>query len=366
MPVESWPVVAAASGASMGSIFSLAKIEAILVAGCLLFLPANADADNSSRPFATPVFPEFLQDKDANDYRPVLNADGTVVIFERTFKDDPQVTKLYSGNFPTHVVSKFVDIASTRPDWCWLRSRGSLSAGPVAFSNDDGVYRVDIGSSEPKLLPKTKGMIYPAWYPDCQFLAVDVGENSQTTGKQITAKIDATTGKIVTAPLANDWVWAGFPSVNQVNPSLVAFAGQFKAKANYYNQDLHYIWVTNRSFGIPIVTPMDRKAPAGPGFLQEFQARAGWWSPDGRWFAFETNRSCNNLAGSTYAISIQDAAGVKPAMQVASCDWNAQHPKWFPLGSTGTKIMLIAALAHQDEQQFHIAVLDVTAFVQGH
>jgi Tol biopolymer transport system component len=350
----------------MGSILNLAKVTPIFFAGFILFLPASAHAEDTSPPFATPIFPQFLQDQDANDYRPVLNAEGTVVIFERTFKADPKVTKLYSGNFVTHQVSKFVDIASTRADWCWLRSSGSLITGPVAFSNDDGIYRVDVGSSEPKLLLRTKGMIYPSWYPDCQFLAVDVGENVQTTGKQITAKIDATTGNVVTAPLANDRVWAGFPSVNQINPSLVAFAGQFKGKANYYDQDLNYIWVTNRTFGFPLVTPMDRKTPPGPGFLQQFQARAGWWSPDGKWFAFESNRICDNLAGSTYAIFIQDAAGLKPAMQVTSCDWNAQHPKWFPLASTGNKVMLIAAVAHKDEAQNHIAVLDVTAFVQGH
>ncbi len=222
-----------------------------------------------------PDLSSFLHDDDASDYRPVLNALGTVVIFERTFKDTPKVTKLYSGNFLTHQVTKFVDIASMRADWCWARAHGSLSIGPVAFSGDDGIYRVDVGSTVPTKLPKTEGMIYPSWYPDCQFMAVDVGENVQTSGKQVTAQIDAATGAVITAPLANDSVWAGFPSVNQVNPRIVAFAGQFKGKANYFDQHLNYIWVTNRSFGRPIVAPMDRRAPAGPGFLQQFQARAG-------------------------------------------------------------------------------------------
>jgi len=53
-------------------------------------------------------------------------------------------------------------------------------------------------------------------------------------------------------------------------------------------------------------------------------------------------------------------------MQVTSCEWNAEHPKWFPPGSTGNKVMLIAAVAKQSESQFHIATLDVTALVQGH
>ncbi|MGA8433542.1 MAG: hypothetical protein WA863_05270 [Methyloceanibacter sp.] len=63
---------------------------------------------------------------------------------------------------------------------------------------------------------------------------------------------------------------------------------------------------------------------------------------------------------------LAEPAGLKPAMQVTSCEWNAEHPKWFPPGSTGNKVMLIAAVAKQSESQFHIATLDVTALVQGH
>jgi hypothetical protein len=194
---------------------------------------------------------------------------------------------------------------------------------------------------------------------------VDVGSNQQVEGQQLTAQINASTGVVVAAPLANDLVWAGFPSVNQADPRLISFAGQFNRESNYYNQDLNYTWVTNRSTNPPRVTPMDRRAPAGPGFLQKFQARAGWWSPDGKWFAFESNRSCDQIDGQTYAIFIQDANGFRPAMQVTSCDWNAQHPKWFPPGSTGDRALLIAAFAQPGQNEpFHIATVDVTAFVQ--
>jgi Tol biopolymer transport system component len=113
---------------------------------------------------------------------------------------------------------------------------------------------------------------------------------------------------------------------------------------------------------------MDRKGKSRPGFLQQFQARVGWWSPDGKWFAFESNRICDNISGDTYAIFIQDSSGFKPARQVTSCDWNAQHPKWFPPGSTGDKVVLIAAVAKSSESnnpEFHIATLDVTAFVEA-
>jgi len=104
--------------------------------------------------------------------------------------------------------------------------------------------------------------------------------------------------------------------VNQTNPNLIAFAGQFNAESNYYNQDLNYVWVTDRSTMPPTVAPLDRTAPSGPAFQQKFQARAGWWSPDGRWFAFESNRICNEIDGQTYAIFIQDVSGTRTAVQV--------------------------------------------------
>jgi hypothetical protein len=335
----------------------------------LFFLPDIADAAGASPPFAPPKF-YFFSTVEASDYRPVLNADATVVIFERTFKDRPHITKLYSANLIARTVRQFVGIASFRPDWCWQRARGRpITSGPVTFSNDDGIYRLNGDGSELRLLPKTQGMVYPSWYPDCRDIAADVGENSRIAGRHLTAEINALTGAIVAAPLANNLLWAGFPSVNQVDPRLIAFAGQFNGEANYYNELLNYTWVTNRSTSPPRVAPMDREAPAGPGFLQKFQARAGWWAPDGKWFAFESNRVCDDIDGLTYAIFIQDAQGLKPAMQVTSCHWDANHPKWFPPGSTGNKTLLITAVRPKTHtggsDPFHIATLDVTAFVEG-
>lgn len=335
----------------------------IILAGALLLATAAANAQQAKPPFAVPKF-HFLNN-DASDYRPVLNAGGALAIFERTLNG---VTKLYVGDLGTGTVRLFVDVAGAeRADWCWRRAPGvSPTTGPVAFSTSSGVWRVNVGASAATLLPNTSGMLYPAWYPTCQYLAVDVGgANAQVNGQRnITAKIDALSGKVVAAPLANDQVWAGFASVNQVNPNIVAFAGQFRGDAAYYNQELNYVWVARPpvSGGQP-VAPLDQQAPDGPGFLSQFQARAGWWSPDGKWFAFESNRRCNDVSGMTYAIFIQDADGANPAQQVSSCEWNAQHPKWFPMRAG--KAMLIAAVARPPEKKFHIATFDVTAFVQG-
>jgi hypothetical protein len=279
---------------------------------------------------------------------------------------------LYSANIVTGQLQLLIPFSSFRADWCWLRSSGGqLTSGPVAFSNDQGIYRLDTSNptllpNRISLLPNTAGMVYPSWYPNCQSIAADVAQNVQVSGEHLTAQINAMTGVVIAAPLAGDAaVWAGFPSVNQTNPNLVAFAGQYNgAGVNYYNEDINYIWVTNGSTSPPTVTPLDQQAPTTQGFLQIFQGRAGWWSPDGNWFAFESNRSCDEIDGQTYAIFIQDAAGKNPAMQVSDCSWNAQHPKWFPPGSTGSKTLLIAAVAEPGmNQNFAIASFDVTAFV---
>jgi hypothetical protein len=116
---------------------------------------------------------------------------------------------------------------------------------------------------------------------------------------------------------------------------------------------------------------MDRNAPRGAAFLQKFQARAGWWSPDGQWFAFESDRICNDISGNTYAIFVQDAAGARPAIQVSDCSkWNVQHPKWFPPRNDG-RGFLIAAVedvhggsdATCPPVPFRIASFDVTRLV---
>jgi hypothetical protein len=48
----------------------------------------------------------FYSTSEASDYRPVLNADATVMIFERTFEDRPAGTKLYSANLIARLSSR--------------------------------------------------------------------------------------------------------------------------------------------------------------------------------------------------------------------------------------------------------------------
>ena len=337
------------------------KTTPILLAALLTLAPTLLRAQDNAPPFAEPNF-LLPADPDASDYRPVLNAQGDTFVYERTFAGT-SATQLYYATIPNGTPQPFTNLGeSTRADWCWNRSAGGLTSGPVAFASDDGIYLVAGPGAAGAALPGTAGMIYPSWYPDCKYLAVDV------TGVQVTAKIDLT-GKTAISPLANDRIWAGFPSVNQANPNHVAFAGQNNEESNYYNEDLNYVWVTDRSRPRPRVEPLERNAPKGSAFLQKFQGRAGWWSPDGKWYAFESNRICNEVDGMTYAVFIEDAGGTRPPMQVTDCKWNVQHPKWFPPGAMGGNPSLIAAVAVAStggkSEPFAIASFDVSAFVTG-
>jgi hypothetical protein len=169
------------------------------------------------------VFYPFSQAdaSDYSDYRPVLNADATFVVFERTFIDAPNDTKLYIANLATNTVQRLVDIDSERPDWCWNRASGSLTTGPLAFSSGDGIYVVNVldalNGAKPKLRRDTAGMVYPSWYPDCRYLAVDVGQNPQVEGERVTAQIDANTGRF--SPLRSRMIKSGPASPASVSPT---------------------------------------------------------------------------------------------------------------------------------------------------
>jgi WD40-like Beta Propeller Repeat len=131
-------------------------------------------------------------------------------------------------------------------------------------------------------------------------------------------------------------IFAGFPNVHPTNANLIVIAGQPVAWNLFdgYNQSLNYAYVVDTSAQPYTVTPLDAAAPQQQ-FDPAYQARAPFYSPDGNWIVFESNRAFSNkLSG--YAIFIQDAAGKNPAMRVTDPKWNCQHAKWF---ANGTQII---------------------------
>ena len=123
------------------------------------------------------------------------------------------------------------------------------------------------------------------------------------------------------------------PSVNPVSPNLIAFAGQVVSGPTY-DQDKNYIYVMDTSSSDGPV-PLESGAPGSGAFDPNYQGRAPWWSPDGKWVVFESNRPSQYEANSLYAIYLYEYLGSGPAMQITSTIYNCNHAKWFPNGFPG-------------------------------
>lgn len=318
------------------------------------FRPQSAAAEElDSIPFADPVFlMTYPATATYTDYRPVLNSTASTVIFERTIQG---ITKLHSLDLtnPNAKPTLFVpglNAQSFRPDWSWQTDQ-------VVFMNTtNGVYLAST-SGQYNLIKGTLKMSYPTWYPDGATLAI---YNNRAHNPPLpiprTSKMDLS-GTVLQPVLANDNIWAGFPSVNQTNPNQIAFAGQVVISGGTYNQNKNYIWLTDTSTTPPTVRTLAPGAPTHK-FDPNFQGRAPWYSPDGKWIAFESNRF--NSSG-LYSIFIQIADGSQTAVRVTDPKWNANHAKWY---RNGTELVVaVLQTKGSTNQNRGIAKLDVSAFV---
>jgi hypothetical protein len=287
-----------------------------------------------------------------SDYRCVVNHNASGLIFERTIKG---ITKLFYLDLanPSATPQEFAPTLakSFRPDWSWVSNQ-------VAFMNSYGIYLSNGVGDTPKLLEYTAGMTYPTWYPDAEHLAVYNNQPLKDAPAPRTSKINLT-GTVLEQVLANDKVYAGFPSVNQQNPDLIAFAGQVATGTEgTYNQNKNYIWLTNDATNPPTVTTLAPGAPTNH-FDPNYQGRAPWYSPNGKWIAFESNRF--NSAG-LYSIFIQPANGSTTAVRVTDPGWNANHAKWYPNG-TELVVTVLQKKGAPPKSDRGIAKLDVSTFI---
>ena len=276
-----------------------------------------------------------------SDYRAATNASGTMAVFERTVaksaggSGQPQLYILDltgSGALPAPFLGGSPAIlTSTRPDWSWSNDQIAFN-----YSGDVMVGVVSATGQDPKLFGGiTARMNYPTWFPDGGTLAT---ESANGTPNPNTTVISAASGATVKTALEGAGLWGGMPSVNPVNPNLIAFAGHAWVEGQPYQQDFNYIYVMDLSSGNPPV-PLEAQAPASGPYDPSFQGRAPWWSPDGKWVVFESNRLCqppaNNGAG-MYAIFLYAYRGPNPAMQVTDTSYNCNHAKWYPNGFPGS------------------------------
>jgi Tol biopolymer transport system component len=332
--------------------------------------------------FAAPSYlMPYPQSPPVNDYRCVVNATGTKVIFERSAADTSsgakKVTSLYvidvigSGNKPTlFLQGSPLPLSSDRPDWSWETGSVAYNWIPekgleVGTANSDG--------SNPTRLKHTGRMEYPTWFPDGSLAVMNTDKSALPCPSTSQIKSD---GTLVASALAGPKLWAGMPSVNRMNPNLIAFAGQVVEDPGSYNQDSNYIWVVDTSQNPAKPVPLESGVQTSSGFNPRYQGRAPWWSPDGKWVVFESYRAdpppANNGKG-MYAIYLYEY-GVQngAAVQVTDPVYNMNHAKWFPFKSGGgmTPALIVAAYqpganGGQPAWPYGIAILDVSSFMAG-
>ena len=292
------------------------------------------------------ITPNFLlpSSTTTSDYRCVVNALGTAVIFERMVLKSggdfgsPQLYLLdltQSAGAPSSFIADQNIEISDRPDWCWKTGQVAFNFGPeiwVGVVDSNGANFRSLGA-------QTASMNYPTWFPDGQTLAVEnyAASSQPHSGPPYplpnTTTIDSSTGVPVTPDLEGLNLWGGMPSVNPVNPNLIAFAGQ-PVSGSTYNQDTNYIYVMDTS-GSDGPVPLETGASSSGPFNANYQGRAPWWSPDGKWVVFESNRPSQYEANNLYAIYLYQYGGSAPALQITSTIYNCNHAKWFPNGFPG-------------------------------
>jgi hypothetical protein len=267
-----------------------------------------------------------------NDYRCVVDAAGTSVIVERTaLRIAGAKPQLFLVNLASATATPLLPALSetTRPDLCW-------QTGEIAFNYDvdQKVGVLPKPGEAHRLFPNTAKMDYPTWFPDGGKLATESSARIPgiTFPMPNTTTIDPSTGNINGAALEGMNLYGGMPSVNPMKPHLIAFAGQ--PVGTPYNQDRNYIWVKDTSSSDTAV-PLEYNCPATGDYLPAFQGRAPWWSPDGKWVVFESNRGCEPTKANPdgmYAIYLYEYDVPNPAFAITNWTYNCNHAKWFPNG----------------------------------
>jgi Tol biopolymer transport system component len=250
-----------------------------------------------------------------SDYRPVFSPDGGSLLYEHT-GEGKTVFSLYKLGAETpklFIASPPADLpAQTRADWA--------ADGTVSFTGDvsgyDGyIWLCDASGKSVKRLPLTYGMCYSAWYAGSEWMVV-----MNTNGGQPFTCVIGRSGATVLPRRSPIDLFAGMPSISQQNPERLAIPAS-PARVPY-NQQNNQIYVS-----------LD---PASAITIDDSpkQGRAPWWSPDGQYLAFESDRSGTGYA--VYVAKIGKNGAASRIVQLTNPNevFNAQHPKFSPDGKT--------------------------------
>src|SRR5689334_15516116 len=127
-----------------------------------------------------------ILDGDFSDYRPAFSPDGERIVFERTILGTG-VTTLWIYDRKTGAAHPFLAPGTgpqtqTRADWSFAGNDLVAFAGQDAGS-PMSIWTVKGDGTGCTQVPGTENMIYPAWYPDGEHLAVMVTEAAPYTAR---------------------------------------------------------------------------------------------------------------------------------------------------------------------------------------
>ena len=235
------------------------------------------------------------------DYWPVFSPDGLRVLFTRGPEGGSalMVVDAAGGDATPFLVDAPPGLTmQTRADW-------SLDDPyTVAFAGNGGIWLAGGDGTSPALLPGTQGMIYPAWFPGGDALAV---MQTSTNGPS-TRKISRSGAGL--GPLSPPDLYTGMPTVFRNDPTLLAYPGQ--PAEGRYNQDVNRIWIS-------------RDGGRSARKLDDEQGRQCWWSPgDIPVLAFMSTRS-----GEGAAVYLANPDGTS-LVRLTDPAVRAQHPKFSP------------------------------------
>lgn len=286
----------------------------------------------------TPIY--LTRDTGCVDYRPVVNAAGDTVVFERTPMSIGALTTLqmiddFNDPNPVPFLSGSPPASQTRPDWLWQGGDSVLFNGASGNNTAVNVWLAAADGSNPQPIPNTTNAYYPRWNVGG---GTFVTENSGSTAKptpcntifNLDGSVNTGNGNIDGTDSLNKPMYGGMPGVCPKGLPAIAYAGQPVIGGGWvpgYNEDFNYVFLNTFINGAYSSAPMETGAPL-TAFNGAYQGRAPDWSPDGTTIAFESNRS-----GMGYAIYLHSPQqGGKP-IQVTDPTLNAQHARFFPDGS---------------------------------
>ena len=268
--------------------------------------------DGSAGKCSAERFPKhrfITSNPDVEDMWPCFSPDSRTLLFSRT--TDRKTWRLFTvsidGGQPAPFPEGF-SVRGTRASW----SRQNL----VAFNGQPSTGRFNVSVSDGngsglRVLDAaglTDQMSYPSWYPDGKSVAVVDFAGDQGSAIK---KVDIETGRVValTDPKTH---WAGVPRVSP-DGSQIVMGGQVR-RGQRYSQYRNQIWFLNRK-----------------GELRALDSMRGWapfWSPDGQWIVFASDRGSDKDQSAIF-IASPDGAAIQ---QLTPADLNAGHPTWSPDG----------------------------------